>query len=149
MELLGRVWEPELIAPVLACPDRAFALACLEALVGLRQRWAAIDWLGVYRVAAEGLVLTAQLPFPADHLVMPPDDGVCWQVIRSGVTSYIPDATTRPDFIPCEFPTRSSLVVPIRREGVAIAEIEVDAAAADAFSPELIRAVEAAAAGLA
>ena len=134
-----------MVAPVLAAPDLGWALACLAAIARLREAHPHVDWIGVYRRDADALVLTAQLGQAADHLRMPPDDGLCWQAVRTGRAIYVPDTATRADFVPCEFPARSSLMVPIGTVGL----IEVDALAPQAYPPAVVAAVEEAAAALA
>jgi GAF domain-containing protein len=123
-----------LVAPLAATPDRAFAMRCLAAIGNLKARYAPIDWIGVYRLEGQELVIMAQLMIPADHLRMPISEGICGQVARTGRAVYVPDATLEPGFVPCEFPTRSSFVAPILDpDNRVIGEIEIDALAPQAW----------------
>jgi GAF domain-containing protein len=132
-----------LAAPLAAAPDRGFALRCLATIAGLHAAHRPIDWIGVYRVEGPDLVLTAQLLVAADHLRMPVTEGISGQVVRDGRVVYVPDATQEPGFIPCEFPTRSSLVVPIiTPDNRVIGIIEVDALAPNAWEPATRAAIE-------
>jgi GAF domain-containing protein len=136
----------DLVAPVAASPDRGFALRCLATIARLQATLAPIDWIGVYRVEGQELVLTAQLLVAADHLRMPVAEGICGRVAREGRAIYVPDATLEPGFVPCEFPTRSSFVAPIMApDNRVIGIMEVDALVPNAWDPATRAAIELAA----
>jgi L-methionine (R)-S-oxide reductase len=76
-------------------------------------------------------------------------DGVCGAVAASGQTEVVPDVRARPGHIACDIHTRSEVVAPIVREGRVIGVLDVDSNTPDAFGPEQVRIVEAAAAAIA
>lgn len=135
------------VAPLLAAPSGTIASACLEACHGLKTAFPTFDWVGVYRLETdEVLVLACQIGSPTPHVRIPVATGICGAAVREGDTLNIPDVMADPRFIACSPRTRSEVVVPVRLpDGRIVAEIDVDSDTPAAFGPSEVKAVEEAA----
>ncbi len=107
------------------------------------------DWVGIYWVLGEDLVLGPFRGPPTEHDRIRIPNGVCGAVAASGVAEVVPDVRARPGHIACDIRTRSEAVVPIVRDGLVIGVLDVDSNTLDAFGDGEIRAIEAAAARIA
>jgi GAF domain-containing protein len=108
------------------------------------------DWVGVYLVKGDALVLGPfRGPNPVGHELIPVGEGVCGTVARTGRTEVVPDVNARPGHIQCFIGTRSEVVAPIIREGTVLGVLDVDSDTLDAFGEDELRLVEAAAAEIA
>jgi L-methionine (R)-S-oxide reductase len=112
--------------------------AILDFLVrGLRREFPAYTWVGVYLVEGDELVLKAWSgPRPTQHVRIPIGQGICGLAARTGETVVVGDVSKDPRYMECFPETRSEIVVPILRDGVAIGEIDIDSDALEAFGPE-------------
>jgi len=140
------------LAPVLAWPDEAAALAASEAVDALAERFAGrFDWTGVYaRADAAWLQLVAFVGEPTVHVRIPVETGLCGAAVRENAVQNVADVRSDPRYLACSLRTRSELVVPVRdAQGAAVAEIDIDSDRPGRFTPDIVAAVEAAAADLA
>jgi putative methionine-R-sulfoxide reductase with GAF domain len=103
------------------------------------------DWVGIYWVLGEDLVLGPFRGTPTEHVRIRIPEGVCGAVAESGVTEVVPDVRSRPGHIACDLRTRSEIVAPIVRDGAVVGVLDVDSNTPDAFGPEQVRLIEAAA----
>ncbi|MEL6486332.1 MAG: GAF domain-containing protein [Pseudomonadota bacterium] len=109
-----------------------------------------LNWAGFYRMGpkktgakaggADELVLGPFVGRPA-CIRIPIGQGVCGAAAASGETQLVEDVHAFPGHIACDAASRSELVVPIVRDGVVIAVIDLD-------SPEPARFTQADAKGL-
>jgi putative methionine-R-sulfoxide reductase with GAF domain len=100
------------------------------------------DWVGLYEVANDRLVLGPFRGEPTEHTVIPMGDGVCGSVAVKGETEVVPDVHRRPGHIACSLSTRSEVVVPIVREGQVLGVLDVDSDTPDAFGEREVGVVE-------
>jgi putative methionine-R-sulfoxide reductase with GAF domain len=107
------------------------------------------DWVGVYWVLGEDLILGPFRGAPTEHVRIRIPEGVCGSVAETGVTEVVPDVRARPGHIACDLRTRSEVVAPIVRDGSVIGVLDVDSNTPDAFGPVEIAEIEAAAARIA
>jgi L-methionine (R)-S-oxide reductase len=107
------------------------------------------DWVGVYWVLGDDLVLGPFRGEPTEHVRIRIPEGVCGAVAAGGATEVVPDVRARPGHIACDVRTRSEVVAPIVRDGAVIGVLDVDSSTPDAFGPAEVEAVEAAAARIA
>jgi putative methionine-R-sulfoxide reductase with GAF domain len=114
-------------------------------VASLHAHHAAFDWVGVYWVDGEALVLGPYRGLPTEHTRIAMGDGVCGSVAATGVTEVVPDVRRRPGHIACSVHTRSELVVPIRKDGRVVGVLDVDSDTLDAFGEPEIALVERAA----
>ena len=142
----------ERVAPVLAWPDEAAALAASEVVDELAARFEGrFDWTGVYAAAGDDVLqLVAFVGEPTPHVRIPVSTGLCGAAVRENAELNVADVRADPRYLACSLRTRSELVVPIRDgSGKAVAELDIDSDRAGTFGPDALEAVRAAAARLA
>ncbi len=100
----------------------------------LRSEFPHYDWVGVYRVVGDELLLDGWDGRAAtEHTRIPIGRGVCGRAAREGRTVLVPDVRADPDYLACFLETRSEIVVPVREEGTVLGEIDVDGREVGAF----------------
>lgn len=85
------------------------------------------DWVGVYRVAAPGLLKIG--PYEGNHgcFNIPFDRGACGAAARENRTLIVADVEAFPGHIACAASTRAEIVVPVRdRVGRLMAVLDID-----------------------
>lgn len=104
-------------------PDGVANMANIAAL--LWQYLPDLNWAGFYRMVGGELVLG---PFQgkAACIRIPLDKGVCGAAAASGEAQLVDDVHAFPGHIACDADSRSELVVPVIRNGVVIAVIDLD-----------------------
>jgi L-methionine (R)-S-oxide reductase len=107
------------------------------------------DWVGVYVVEGDTLVLGPFEGNPTEHDRIPVGQGVCGTVAASGRTEIVPDVRIRPGHIACDLNTRSEVVVPIVVRGEVFGVVDVDSNTPDAFGEREVGVVERAASEIA
>lgn len=105
----------------------------------------AFDWVGVYVVERDELVLGPFRGAPTEHVRIPMGAGVCGAVAASGRTEVVPDVLSRPGHIACDLATRSEAVSPIVFDGRVVGVLDVDSSTPDAFGPREVATIEEAA----
>ena len=110
-------------------PDAVANMANLAALIW--QFVPRLNWAGFYRVIDAGLVVGPFMGKPA-CIRIAMGAGVCGTAARDGVTQLVRDVHAFPGHIACDAESASELVVPVLRDGVVIAVIDLD-------SPEVAR----------
>jgi GAF domain-containing protein len=96
-------------------------------------------WVGVYRLEPDGTHLRLHEYYvgrPTPHTRIPVTEGICGAAVREGRTLVVPDVSQDPRYLACSLETRSEIVVPIRREGRIVGEIDIDSDDLDAFREE-------------
>jgi putative methionine-R-sulfoxide reductase with GAF domain len=111
----------------------------------LHEEEPSFDWVGVYVLEGDTLVLGPYRGNPTDHERIPVGEGVCGSVAATGETEVVPDVRARPGHIACDIATRSEVVAPISRDDVVLGVLDVDSNAPDAFGEREVRIVEEAA----
>lgn len=92
------------------------------------------DWVGIYKVEDEDLVLSAwQGPQETEHTTIPLSEGLCGFAATEGETVVVDDVNADPRYLACFVNTRSEIVVPIMSEGDVVAEIDIDSDTKAAF----------------
>ena len=89
-------------------------------------------WTGFYRVEGEELVLG---PFqgPMACTRIRKGRGVCGTAWAKAETQVVPDVDKFPGHIACSSASRSEIVVPVFREGMVIAVLDIDSAELNTF----------------
>lgn len=84
-------------------------------------------WTGFYRVIDDVLVLG---PFqgPLACTRIRKGSGVCGTAWAEGQTQVVPDVDQFPGHIACSSASRSEIVVPLWRDGVVVAVLDIDSA---------------------
>ncbi|MBO6527325.1 GAF domain-containing protein [Erythrobacter sp.] len=101
-----------------------------------------LNWSGFYRVIEDELVLGPFVGRPA-CIRIPMGQGVCGVAAKEGTTQLVEDVHAFPGHIACDAVTNSELVVPILRDGKAIAVIDLDSPAKARFDREDADGIEA------
>jgi L-methionine (R)-S-oxide reductase len=116
----------------------------------LHARFPHYDWVGIYWVDGDDLVLGPWTgPEATDHTRIPIGTGVCGAAAASGRTEIVPDVSADPRYLACFASTKSEIVVPIFEGGVVVGEIDIDGSDLDAFDETDARFLEEVAAFLA
>lgn len=111
----------------------------------LSQEEAVFDWVGVYLLEGDTLVLGPYRGNPTEHDRIPLGRGVCGSVAATGHTEVVPDVRARPGHIACDISTRSEVVAPIVRDGRVLGVLDVDSNTLDAFGEAQVALIEQAA----
>ena len=96
------------------------------------------DWVGFYLLDTQ-LNLLVLGPFsgkPTEHTHIPVGKGVCGQVAEKKQTMIVQDVSEQSNYIACSMDVQSEIVVPILKNGVFVAEIDIDSHAYAPFSKE-------------
>ena len=114
-----------------------------EAVALLKRARPHYNWVGVYLLEGEELVLGPFVGKPTPHTRIPLNKGICGAAASSGKTLIVDDVHADPRYLACSLETRSEIVVPIVRAGRVLGEIDIDSDAPAAFTEEDRRLLEA------
>jgi L-methionine (R)-S-oxide reductase len=113
------------------------ARALLAEVVALLQRERPhYNWVGVYLLEKDELVLGPYMGKPTPHTRIPLNKGICGAAASSGQTLVVDDVNSDPRYLACSLETRSEIVVPIARDGRVLGEIDIDSDKPAAFTEE-------------
>lgn len=128
-------------------PDPVANMANAAALIW--QYLPELNWAGFYRLVDGGLVLGPFIGKPA-CIRIPLGQGVCGTAAATRATQLVDDVHAFPGHIACDADSASELVVPVVRDGVLIAVLDLDSPkvgrfdATDAAGVEVLAALLAA-----
>ncbi len=105
-----------------------------------------LNWAGFYRIGpskdgSDELVLGPFVGRPA-CIRIPIGGGVCGKAAQSGETQLVEDVHAFPGHIACDAASQSEVVVPVMREGVVIAVIDLDSPNPARFSEDDAKGLE-------
>lgn len=101
------------------------------------------SWVGIYLVKGNMLVLGPWKGTQAtQHTKIPLGQGVCGAAATSGRTELVDDVSKDKRYLSCFLSTRSEIVVPIRKSGVVLGEIDIDSDRPAAFDTYDVRFLE-------
>lgn len=123
------------IERIVASADNAKALMA-EAVTLLKRERPHYNWVGIYLLQGDDLVLGPYVGRPTEHVRIPLGKGICGAAASSGQTLIVDDVNADPRYLACSLETRSEIVVPIRRGGRVLGEIDVDSDTLAAFTGE-------------
>ena len=93
------------------------------------------SWVGIYIVHGDTLVLGPWKDKQAtEHIQIPIGNGVCGSAAKSGKTELVSDVNKDDRYLACFVSTRSEIVVPIKKKGEVIGEIDIDSDVPNAFN---------------
>lgn len=93
------------------------------------------SWVGIYIVKEDSLILRSwDGPHATEHVKIPVEEGICGLAAATGKTEVIDDVHKDNRYLSCFVTTRSEIVVPIKKDGKIIAEIDIDSDNPSAFS---------------
>lgn len=117
-----------------SAPDTRALLA--ETVSLLQRERPHYNWVGVYLLEGEELVLGPFVGKPTLHTRIPLNKGICGAAASSGKTIIVNDVHADPRYLACSLETRSEIVVPIVREGRVLGEIDIDSDTPAAFTQD-------------
>lgn len=85
-------------------------------------------YTGVYIYVLEGdtLVLTAFEGRKTQHVRIPAGTGICGASVQSKAPVIVADVASDARYLACNLETKSEIVVPILRDGLYLAQIDID-----------------------
>ena len=100
------------------------------------------NWVGIYLLEGDELVLGPYVGKPTPHTRIPLNKGICGAAASTGQTLIVDDVNADPRYLACSLETRSEIVVPIARLGQVLGEIDIDSDRPAAFTEEDRRLLE-------
>ncbi|RKZ30368.1 GAF domain-containing protein [bacterium] len=96
------------------------------------------DWVGFYFAEneREELILGPFVGEPTEHTKIPYGKGICGQVARKQETFLINDVSAEQNYLACSIKVKSEIVIPIFKNGVFVAQLDIDSHTPSAFSDE-------------
>lgn len=93
------------------------------------------SWVGIYLVEGNYLVLGPwKGPHATEHTKIPIGKGICGSAAASGKTEVISDVNLDYRYLSCFVSTKSEIVVPIKKDGKILGEIDIDSDRKSAFT---------------
>jgi GAF domain-containing protein len=94
------------------------------------------DWVGIYLLEGDTLVLNNYIGKPTDHTRIEVGVGVCGTAVAERANQIVGDVTALDNYLACSLETRSEIVVLIRRGDEIFGQIDIDSDRVNAFSEE-------------
>ena len=94
------------------------------------------NWVGIYLLDGEELVLGPYLGKPSPHTRIRLNSGICGAAASQKKSIIIPDVKSDPRYLACSLETKSEIVVPIMTREEVWGEIDIDSDRLDAFTEE-------------
>ncbi len=121
----------DIIARVAAAPNGRVAMG--EAIARLKSERASYNWVGIYLLVGEELILGSFEGKPSPHIRIPLNRGICGAAASQKQTIIVDDVNSDPRYLACSIETKSEIVVPIMRGDVVLGEIDIDSDQPAAF----------------
>lgn len=99
----------------------------------LKEAFPKYDWVGIYILHGEELVLHNYIGRPSPHTCIPLGQGICGAAATERQSIIVPDVKADDRYLACSIETQSEIVVPIMDENVVYGEIDIDSDQPDAF----------------
>ncbi len=103
------------------------------------------NWVGFYMADPSGkeeLVLGPFVGASTDHTRIPFGKGICGQVALSHETFVAQDVHAQDNYLSCSIDVQSEIVVPIMKEDVFVAQLDIDSHTRDSITIEQQEALE-------
>ncbi|MFQ5723230.1 MAG: GAF domain-containing protein [Terriglobia bacterium] len=94
------------------------------------------NWVGIYFLEENELVLGPFVGAPSPHTRIPLDQGICGAAAREGKTVIVPDVKADPRYLACSLETKSEIVVPLEHDGRILGELDIDSHTPNAFTAQ-------------
>lgn len=101
------------------------------------------NWVGIYLLKDGVLELGPYVGKPTEHTRIPLNQGICGAAASTGETLIVANVNADPRYLACSLETRSEIVVPIKRDGRVLGEIDIDSDTPAAFTEEDRKLLEA------
>ncbi len=93
------------------------------------------SWVGIYIVEGENLVLGPwKGPNATEHTKILIGKGVCGSAAKTGKTEVVSDVHADDRYLSCFVSTKSEIVIPIKKNGEILGEIDIDSDKKAAFT---------------
>jgi L-methionine (R)-S-oxide reductase len=102
----------------------------------LKQERDHYNWVGIYLIAGDTLVLHNYIGKPTEHTRIPVGTGVCGAAVAQGANQIVGDVTKIDNYLACSLETRAEIVVLIRKGSEIVGQIDIDSDLEDAFNNE-------------
>ena len=102
----------------------------------LKQEREHYNWVGIYLIEGDSLVLHNYIGKPTEHTRIPIGVGVCGTAVAEGSNQIIADVTKLDNYLACSIETRAEIVVLIRRGPDILGQIDIDSDLENAFTQE-------------
>jgi L-methionine (R)-S-oxide reductase len=112
--------------------DADVLMAVVSILADAGPSW---DWVGIYVLAGDTLVLGPYAGAPTEHTRIPVGVGVCGTAVAQGFNMVVDDVARLDNYLACSATTRSELVVLIRHGEEIVGQFDVDSDRPAAFGP--------------
>ena len=107
-----------------------------ETVKVLKENYEHYNWVGIYLLKGDELVLGPYLGKPSPHTRIRLNKGICGAAASQKKTVNIPDVNADPRYLACSLETRSEIVVPIMRGKQVFGEVDIDSNKLSAFTKE-------------
>src|SRR5437016_3372104 len=124
---LGRTLSTQ----IAAAPSASAAMDLVVAT--LKREFRNYDWVGIYLLDGDELVLGPFLGAPSPHTRIPLNRGICGAAASQKETIVVDDVNSDPRYLACSLQTKSEIVVPIMRGDAVFGEIDIDSHTPAAF----------------
>ena len=94
------------------------------------------NWVGIYLLAGDTLVLHSYVGKPTEHTEIPVGRGVCGTAVAERANQIVDDVTAVDNYLACSLETRAEIVVLIRRGDEIFGQIDIDSDTPGAFTRE-------------
>jgi L-methionine (R)-S-oxide reductase len=110
--------------------------AAMTAAVGILAREVpTYNWVGIYLLVGNELVLGPFVGAPSPHTRIPLGRGICGAAATQATTIIVDDVNSDSRYLECSLETQSEIVVPIIHGGAVLGEIDIDSHERAAFGP--------------
>lgn len=106
-----------------------------EVVALLKNNFSHYNWVGIYLMQGEELILGPYLGKPSPHTRITLDKGVCGAAAKEKKTIIVPDVSQDKRYLVCSPETKSEIVVPIMKDNQPVGEIDIDSDIKAAFKP--------------
>jgi L-methionine (R)-S-oxide reductase len=100
----------------------------------LKTERAHYNWVGIYLLAGDTLVLHNYVGKATEHTSIPVGRGVCGTAVAERANQIIDDVTAVDNYLACSLETRAEIVVLIRRGDEIFGQIDIDSDTPGAFT---------------
>jgi L-methionine (R)-S-oxide reductase len=92
------------------------------------------NWVGIYLLEGDTLVLHNYVGKPTEHTHIPVGRGVCGTAVAERANQIVDDVTAVGNYLACSLETRAEIVVLIRRGDEIFGQIDIDSDTPAAFT---------------
>ncbi len=117
-----------------SCKDDEIAL--LKVLQLLSENKSSWNWIGIYLLIGDTLVLGPYIGKHTDHTRIPVGTGVCGSAVAADQNIMVEDVREVGNYLACSLETRSEIVVLIRHNGQVVGQFDIDSDEVGAFGAE-------------